>query len=193
MYLETNIIIDATCLTYLFLTISCILDTQVYKAQHKYDILESLGYCYHDFLNLEKGNTQRGLRCSTRWTGRAGHHAGFDEHWYDTSLEELGNDARAYNDGFSRLTHIADSIKSAASTVAYGMMKYYNGNQTGQSIGLLPDPYYWWEAGAMFGQLVEYWYYTGDTTYNNVTAEGLLAQVGQNNDFMPDNQTKTEV
>ncbi|KAH0368310.1 hypothetical protein KCU89_g18661, partial [Aureobasidium melanogenum] len=28
------------------------------------------------------------------------------------------------------------SIKSAASTVAYGMMKYYHGNETGQTIGL---------------------------------------------------------
>ena len=86
-----------------------------------------------------------------------------------------------------------DSIKSAAATVAYGMMKYYNGNQTGMSIGLLPDPYYWWEAGAMFGQMIEYWFYTGDATYNDVVSAGLLAQIGPNNDFMPSNQTTTEV
>ena len=45
----------------------------------------------------------------------------------------------------------------------------------------------------MFGTMVEYWYYTGDDTYNDVTTEGLLAQVGPDNDFMPPNQTKTEV
>ena len=45
----------------------------------------------------------------------------------------------------------------------------------------------------MFGQMIEYWYYTGDTTYNDVVMQGLLAQVGPNNDFMPPNQTKTEV
>lgn len=45
----------------------------------------------------------------------------------------------------------------------------------------------------MFGQMVEYWFYTGDDTYNNITSEALLAQVGPNNDFMPPNQTKTEV
>ena len=43
------------------------------------------------------------------------------------------------------------SIKAAASTVAYDMMKTYTGNQTGQTPGLLPEPYFWWEAGAMFG------------------------------------------
>lgn len=52
----------------------------------------------------------------------------------------------------------ADSIKSAASSVAYGMMKYYTGNHTGDVPGNLPNPYYWWEAGGMFGHLVDYWY-----------------------------------
>ena len=60
-------------------------------------------------------------------------------------------------------------------------------------VGLLPDPYYWWEAGAMFGQMVEYWFYTGDDTYNDVVTQGLLAQASDSNDFMPGNQTKTEV
>ena len=45
----------------------------------------------------------------------------------------------------------------------------------------------------MFGQMVEYWYYTGDSTYNDVVTQGLLAQVGPDNDYMPPNQTKTEV
>ncbi|PQE22414.1 putative mannan endo-16-alpha-mannosidase DCW1 precursor protein [Rutstroemia sp. NJR-2017a BVV2] len=83
-------------------------------------------------------------------------------------------------------------IKSAASTVAYGMMKYYTGNNTGDVPGNLPDPYYWWEAGAMFGIMVDYWYYTGDTTYNDETKQALLHQAGDSYDFMPTNQTKTE-
>lgn len=73
------------------------------------------------------------------------------------------------------------------------MMTYYTGNETGQTVGLLPSPYYWWEAGAVFGQMIEYWYYTGDSTYNDVVIQGLLAQVGPDNDYMPPNQTKTEV
>ena len=72
------------------------------------------------------------------------------------------------------------------------MMSYYNGNLTGEIPGNLPQPYYWWEAGAMFGTLIDYWYYTGDTTYNDVTSQALLFQVGPDKDFMPPNQTTTE-
>ena len=42
-----------------------------------------------------------------------------------------------------------DSIKNAAGTIAYDLMSYYTGNNTGDVPGNLPDPYYWWEAGAM--------------------------------------------
>lgn len=84
------------------------------------------------------------------------------------------------------------SIKSAASTVAYGLMSYYTGNRTGDNPGNLPSPYYWWEAGAMFGTMVEYWYYTNDTSYNPTVQAALLSQVGTDDDYMPENQTKTE-
>ncbi|KAF2454587.1 glycoside hydrolase [Lineolata rhizophorae] len=84
-----------------------------------------------------------------------------------------------------------DSIKQAASTIAYGMVSYYTGNRTGDVPGNLPDPYYWWEAGAMFGALVDYWYYTGDDTYNDITTQALLFQTGPDNDYMPTNQTRT--
>lgn len=73
------------------------------------------------------------------------------------------------------------------------MLKYYTGNEPGQTPGLLVQPYYWWEAGAMFGQLIEYWFYTGDSQYNALVMDGLQAQVGPNNDYMPPNQTKSEV
>jgi hypothetical protein len=42
------------------------------------------------------------------------------------------------------------SIKSATSTLAYNMLTYYTGNRTGDIPGMLPGPYYWWEAGAMW-------------------------------------------
>ncbi|KAI9657475.1 MAG: hydrolase 76 protein [Bathelium mastoideum] len=84
------------------------------------------------------------------------------------------------------------SIISACSEIAYGMMHYYTGNNTGDTPGNLPSPYYWWEAGGMFGTMVDYWYYTGDESYIPVTTQGLLSQVGPDNDYMPPNQTKTE-
>lgn len=41
--------------------------------------------------------------------------------------------------------------------------------------------------------MVEYWYYTNDSTYNDVTAQALQFQVGDDEDYMPANQTKDEV
>ncbi|OBT70184.1 hypothetical protein VE03_00310 [Pseudogymnoascus sp. 23342-1-I1] len=91
------------------------------------------------------------------------------------------------------------SIKKAASTIVYDMMLEYKGNLSGQTPGLLPGPpptplvldagYFWWEAGAMFGSLLDYWYYTGDSTYNAVVKQALIHQAGDNNDYLPQNQS----
>ena len=66
-------------------------------------------------------------------------------------------------------------------------MKYYTGNHTGNeaNLGLLPAPYYWWEAGAVWGGMIEYWLNTNDSSYNNVTSQALLSQISSTNDFMP--------
>lgn len=40
--------------------------------------------------------------------------------------------------------------------------------------------------------MVEYWYYTGDDTYNNVTTQGLLFQTGPAGNYEPQNQTEVE-
>ena len=92
-----------------------------------------------------------------------------------------------------------DSIRSVASTIAYDMMSYYKGNLSGQIPGNLPGPppnpsitnagYFWWECGAMFGSLIDYWYYSGDTSYNAVVLQGMLFQTGAQNDYLPQNQT----
>lgn len=39
--------------------------------------------------------------------------------------------------------------------------------------------------------MIDYWYYTGDATYNDVTSQAMLFQVGPNQDYMTPNQTKT--
>lgn len=44
----------------------------------------------------------------------------------------------------------------------------------------------------MFGAMVDYWQYTGDTTYNDVTSEALLFQVGPLENYLPPNQSRTE-
>lgn len=85
-----------------------------------------------------------------------------------------------------------DSIKAGASTIAYELVKYYNGNETGQIPGTLPQPYYWWETGAMFATLIDYMAYAGVDTYLSLTTQGMLFQAGKNNDFLPQNQTMSE-
>jgi mannan endo-1,6-alpha-mannosidase len=39
------------------------------------------------------------------------------------------------------------------------------------------------------GAWIDYWYYTGDTTYNDIVTEALLFQVGPDRDYQPPNQT----
>jgi mannan endo-1,6-alpha-mannosidase len=76
------------------------------------------------------------------------------------------------------------SVIDAASEAAYGMMTWYAGNETGQIPGKLIDT--WWEGGAMFMALIQYWHFTGDTTYNDEVTVGMEFQAG-NGDYMPSN------
>ncbi|KAJ2902590.1 glycoside hydrolase family 76 protein [Zalerion maritima] len=78
------------------------------------------------------------------------------------------------------------SIKNVASTLAYGTMSYYTGNVTNtpETIATLPDPYYWWEAGAMWGAMLDYCHYTGDESYVDTVTEALLSQVGPDLNYM---------
>ncbi|RAQ99211.1 glycoside hydrolase family 76 protein [Stemphylium lycopersici] len=84
-----------------------------------------------------------------------------------------------------------DSIRSAAKALSTNMRKYYTGDKPGNIPGNLPDPYYWWECGAMFNALIDYWYYTGDEQYNDISRQALQHQIGDYNAFMPANQTRT--
>lgn len=80
---------------------------------------------------------------------------------------------------------IVDSVKKAASTMAWDLMSYYQGNLTGFPVGVLPPPHYWWQAGAMWGTMINYWHFTGDDTYNRLVKDALQAQVGEFKDYMP--------
>ena len=65
-------------------------------------------------------------------------------------------------------------------------MTFYTGNitNTETTVGVLPGPYYWWEAGAMWGAMLDYEHYTNDSSYHNVTTQALLSQVGPLYDYM---------
>ncbi|KAJ8121174.1 hypothetical protein ONZ43_g2307 [Nemania bipapillata] len=78
------------------------------------------------------------------------------------------------------------SIKSVASTIAYGTMSYYTGNitNTPDTIAIFPQPHYWWQAGACWGAMLDYSHYTGDESYDDVITQALLSQVGPEFNFM---------
>ncbi|MCJ1448028.1 MAG: hydrolase 76 protein [Stictis urceolatum] len=82
-----------------------------------------------------------------------------------------------------------NSIKTAASIASDNAWTFYPGDKPGQIPGLLVQPYYWWECGAMFGLLIQRWSITGNDTYNDAIKEGTLFQVGEDEDFKPKNQT----
>ncbi|KAG9245592.1 glycoside hydrolase family 76 protein [Calycina marina] len=77
------------------------------------------------------------------------------------------------------------SLKSAASTAAKKLLSYYVGDQPGNEVGILPLPYYWWEGGAMWMTLLDYWKITGDDTYNARVKAAMLYQASPTKDFLP--------
>lgn len=91
-----------------------------------------------------------------------------------------------------------NSIKDVASKVAKQLVAQYATiddkgiHVLGGYPGILYEPYYWWQAGAMFGTILDYWHYTGDDQYNEMVREGLIHNFGEHLDLMPSNQSKNE-
>ncbi|CCX05518.1 Similar to Mannan endo-1,6-alpha-mannosidase DCW1; acc. no. P36091 [Pyronema omphalodes CBS 100304] len=73
--------------------------------------------------------------------------------------------------------------------IAEKLMTLYPGDKPGGTPGLFGEPYYWWEAGAAFGALVDYQHLTRSTQYQDVTTTAILHQVGPDINFQPPNQT----
>ncbi|KAK8214002.1 glycosyl hydrolase family 76-domain-containing protein [Phyllosticta capitalensis] len=85
------------------------------------------------------------------------------------------------------------SIKAAALTTAKGIISSYTFGAPGTPdylIGTWPKPIYWWEAGAVWGGMVDYWAYTGDAQYNDAIKKALEAQAGPTNSFTRDEWRK---
>jgi mannan endo-1,6-alpha-mannosidase len=79
----------------------------------------------------------------------------------------------------------ADSLKSAAKTAAASAVNFYNDRAS----KLIPGKFdgTWWEGGAFFTFLINYWHWTGDDQYNDLVTEGMSWQGGPNNDFFTSN------
>ncbi|ODA77801.1 hypothetical protein RJ55_06403 [Drechmeria coniospora] len=87
-----------------------------------------------------------------------------------------------------------EAIRKTSSLLAWDMLQYYRGNLSGHTPGILPGPppagdYYWWQAGAMWGALIDYWHWTGDSTYNDLVMQSMQFQVGEGKNYMPINVT----
>lgn len=85
-----------------------------------------------------------------------------------------------------------DSVCAAATPITNGIMDYYEGTRIGGAVGLFQPPYYWWEAGEIFGGMIDTWAWCGNHTYENIIYEALMAQKGPNGDYVPKNQSFTE-
>lgn len=72
------------------------------------------------------------------------------------------------------------AISGTAGTLASNLMGYYNP----ANVGVLPAPYYWWEAAGLWGAMLDYWHYTGDAQYNDQVAQAIISQTGSQDDFM---------
>lgn len=101
------------------------------------------------------------------------------------TLHSKKNPKRGSNGTFAN----QDSIRDAAKAVAQGLVGYYPHGEPGDTPGIVPDPYTWFESGVMFGALIDYWHYTGDDQFNDAVLEGMAHQTGPDEDYQPLNIT----
>lgn len=84
------------------------------------------------------------------------------------------------------------SLDEVTGVVADGLLNYYTGLEYGQTIGMFANPYYWWEAGGAWGSMIDFWFYMENDTYVDITKQALLAQTGDDWNYIPLNQSTTE-
>ena len=86
------------------------------------------------------------------------------------------------------------SICDAVGACVRGAMEYYEGLRYGGVVGTFQQPYYWWHAGEVFGSWVDYWYYCqkDNETFEQILFDAMYHQRGENNDYIPSNQSMTE-
>ena len=89
------------------------------------------------------------------------------------------------------------SLQNAAKTIAKSITGQYSGEKSGNPPGIFTDAIDsiidWAASPAIWDALIDYWYLTGDAAYNDIVTRGLSFQLGPDSNFMPPNQTKSEV
>lgn len=70
---------------------------------------------------------------------------------YELVVDDRGNRGSNLEFSSTNIPCSAGSVLYVAQRIAHKMMEMYPGNKTNGIPGLFGDPYYWWEAGAVFG------------------------------------------
>lgn len=89
-------------------------------------------------------------------------------------------------------TSSSSSVCSAASTVAKGLLNYYEGTKYGGTVGMFSYPYYWWQAGEAFGALLDYISFCPDDNVKQLVYQGMTSQLGDKYDLMVSNFSTSE-
>ncbi|KAJ5692205.1 glycosyl hydrolase family 76 protein [Penicillium macrosclerotiorum] len=76
------------------------------------------------------------------------------------------------------------SIKNAASVVAKNTISDYNDRNSNNIPGYVATS--WAEGGVLFESMIRYWYYTGDSSNNELISDGMYWQRGED-DYFPAN------
>lgn len=86
------------------------------------------------------------------------------------------------------------SICTALNAIQEGMWNYYLGFQYGGAVGTFVSPYYWWNAGEAFAGFVDYYTFcdSSNLTLEGWIFDGMIAQAGENWDYIPSNQSFVE-
>lgn len=86
------------------------------------------------------------------------------------------------------------SICDALGAIVQGEFNYYEGIRYGGTVGTFQAPYYWWNAGEVFGGWVDYWRFCqqDNETFKNYLYDAMWHQRGSDYDYMPTNQSMTE-
>lgn len=89
-------------------------------------------------------------------------------------------------------TNNETTIREDCNIIAKGLLDYYEGTKYGGVIGMFSWPYYWWEAGGAWGSLIDYTFYFDNDTLVPLITDALLYQTGDDDNYIPLNQSTTE-
>ncbi|EGW33528.1 mannan endo-1,6-alpha-mannosidase DCW1 precursor [Spathaspora passalidarum NRRL Y-27907] len=84
------------------------------------------------------------------------------------------------------------TIREDCNLIAKGLLDYYEGTKYGGTIGMFTPPYYWWEAGGAWGGLIDYTFFFENDTLVPLIKAALEYQTGDDNNYVPLNQSTTE-